>query len=606
MQKRLLYIFVFVLTSCSLLAQDIEFTASAPKYVREGEQFQVQFTLNKNVEDFTPPEFEGFDFLDGPMQSTSQSTLYENGKLTRISTISFIYYLRAKKAGTYTLNPAKAVYKKNEVSSNSVTIEVVGNSQQQSSGQQNGASAQQNQSSPTTTEAPGNDIFVSLVLDKKNAYIGEQITAYIKIYTKVNLAGIDGQATKFPEFTGFFKQEVETPPLTNLTQEKVGNDIYYSGVLKKFVIFPQKSGAVTIDPFNLTVFVQKQVRQSRSIFDDFFGQSYSNVPVKLTSKPVTINVKALPEPQPDRYSGAVGQFSIAASLNTNKVRQNDAVTFRVSVSGKGNIKLIENVKSEIPATFEVYDPVVKSSIDNSGTSGSKVFEITAIPRSSGTFEIKPFSLVYFDPSTQSYKTIQTQAFTLEVEKGEGDSSSVIVSNMSKEDVELLTSDIRFIKTSAKFTRFYHYLTDSFWYYLMFIICILLLAFVFVFKKEQIRRNADITSTKHRKASKLANRRFKVARVELNNNNFDKFYEELSKALWGYLSDKLRIPVSLLSADSAKEALETKGISADIIEGYLGIISHCEFARYAKGATDKTPVEIYDEAVKVLLTIDQKL
>lgn len=605
MQKRLFYILFLFLSACSLLAQELEFKATAPKYVRVGEQFQIQFSMNKNVDDFAPPSFEGFDFIGGPMQSTSSSSSYENGKWVHNSTISFIYYLRAKQSGTFTIGPATATYKRNDVESNSVTLEVVGSSQQQSSAQTS-TSGQQNQSSPSTTETAGDDIFLSLVLDKKNAYVGEQITAYIKIYTKVSLSSIDRQSYKGPEFSGFFKQDVEIPPLTNLTQEKVGNDIYYSGVLQKIIIYPQKAGKISISPFDLTVYMQKQVRQSRSILDDFFGQSYTNVPVKLSSKPVTVNVKSLPLPQPAGFTGAVGQFSLAGSLNTSKVRTNDAISFRVSLSGKGNIKLVENLNSELPASLEVYDPIVKVNIDNSGYSGTKVFEITAIPRHAGTFEIKPFSLIYFDPNTENYKTIQTQSFTLEVERGNSDSSAVIVSNMSKEDVELLGSDIRFIKTTTKLSKSDNYLIDSILYYIVFVVCILILIAVFIVKREQIKRNADITSSKHRKASKLANRRFKVARSALKLNEFDKFYEELSKALWGYLSDKLRIPVSSLSTSSAKDALLSKNVNSETIDNYLGIISHCEFARYAKGASDKLPSEIYDDAVKVLLLLDQKL
>jgi hypothetical protein len=604
MQKRLIYLVLFVAGACSIFAQDLEFKSVAPKYVRVGEQFQIQISINKNVDDFVPPSFEGFDFLGGPMQSTSSSSSYENGKWIHNTTISFIYYLRAKQQGVFTINPATANYKRNSVSSNAVTIEVVGETQQNQG--QSGSSADPKQTSPSTSDASNDEIFLSLVLDKKNACVGEQITAYVKIYTKVSLSTIDQQSYKGPEFPGFYIQNVESPPLRNLEREKLGNDIYYSGVLQKIIIYPQRSGKISIAPFDLTVYIQKQVKQSRSIFDDFFGQSYTNVPVKLSSKQVTVNVNALPVPQPDGFEGAVGQFTIEGSLNADKIKANDAVSFRLSVSGKGNIKLIENVNSNIPPSFEVYDPVIKTSIDNSGYSGTKVFEITAIPRYAGTFDIRPFSLVYFDPVSGSYKTIQTKPFSLEVLKGDGDSSTVFVSNLSKEDVELLGSDIRFIKTTSHPSRSKNYLIDSLLFYLIYVLCIILLVFVVVFKREKIRRNADITSAKHRKASKLAGRRFKVARLALKNNETDKFYDELSKALWGYLSDKLRMPVSSLSADSARSALIEKGIDLALIEDYLAIISHCEFARYAKGIDEKMPSEVYDESVKALLSLDQKL
>jgi hypothetical protein len=356
MQKRLTYIFLIVLNTFSVFAQDLEFQASAPKYVRVGEQFQIQFSTNKNVDDFTPPGFEGFDFLGGPMQSTSSSSSYENGKWIHSSTVSFIYYLQAKQAGKFTIGPAKAIYKKNNVSSNSVNIEVVGNSQQQSTGASSSTNAQ-NQTSFTTTESNGNDIFLSLELDNKNVYVGEQITAYVKLYTKVSLASINWQTYKGPDFSGFFRQDIDLPDQVTLTQEKVGNDIYSMGILQKMIIYPQKSGNITIEPISLTVNTKKKVVR-RDIFG-FPDVSYAVNPIQLTSKSASVYVKALPAPQPDGYTGAVGQFNIAGSLNSNRVRTNDAISFRISLSGKGNIKLIEKINSEIPASIEVYDPIMK-------------------------------------------------------------------------------------------------------------------------------------------------------------------------------------------------------------------------------------------------------
>ncbi|MBN2486582.1 MAG: protein BatD [Bacteroidales bacterium] len=599
-----LTIILFLASLFQLKAQDLVFKASAPKYVRVGEQFQVQFSTNKSIDDFVPPSFENFDFLGGPMQSSSSSSTYINGKLEHNTTISLIYYLRATNPGVYTLDAATATYKRKSVSSNVLTIEVVGNNQQQQSQQQSPGT--QSSSTPTTTEDPGNEIFLSLVFDKRNAYVGEQITAYVKIYTKVSLSSIERQTYKGPDFPGFFKQDLEIPPLTSLEREKVGNDIYHSGVIQKFVIYPQKAGKIVIEPFDLTVYLQKQVRQPRSIFDDFFGQAYSNVPVKLTSKAVSLNINALPIPQPDGFSGAVGHFSLSGSLNTNKVRANDAVSFKVSLSGKGNINLIEGINTDIPPSFEVYDPVVKTALDKSGYGGSKVFEITAIPRHAGNFSIAPFSLVYFDPASATYKTLRTQDFNLEVYRGAGDSSLVNVSGLSKEEVELLGSDIRFIKTTENFNRSNTYTFSSVVFYLVYLVCLVLIGIVFYVKREKIKRNADMASAKHRKAGRLAGKRFKVARNALKHNNYSLFYDELSKALWGYLSDKLLIPVSSLSADSAKAALAGKGVDTSLTEKYLGVIQNCELARYAKGLTEKTPTVLYDEAVKVLLAIDQKL
>ncbi len=582
-------------------AQDVEFKATGPKYVRVGEQFQLQYSVNKKIDDFTPPGFNNFDFLGGPMQGSSSQTTVINGKITRNQTYTFTYYLRAKEPGEFTFKPALAKYKGSDIESNAINIEVVGSSGK--SGTSTKSPAGNSQQSPKATEADGSEMFVRIVPNKRTAFVGEGITAWIKIYTKVSLSDID-RNYKRPVFSGFYKQDIEVPPLTNLEREKVGDDIYYAGVLEKVVLFPQKSGKLVIEPFEITAYQQKQVRQSRSPLDNFFGPSYTSVPAKLKSKPVTINVKPLPGNQPEGFTGAVGQFSIKGSLNSNKVKTNDAVSFKVVLSGKGNIKLIESIDYNLPATMQVYDPVVKSNIDMSGQSGSKVFEITAIPRHSGVINIKPFKLVYFDTEAKAYKTIQTRPFTLEVERGTGDTSSVVISNLSKEDVELLGSDIRYIKVSSKLKPIGNYLIENTIYRLVYLFTMILFVVILIYKREQIKRNANVSALKNKKASKIAQKRFKKSKEFLKNNDLDLFYEEISRALWGYISDKLNIAQSSLSADNAKKALLEKNIDEELVNELFNTISNCEYARYAPGAVDKDPQDVYTDAINLLMKTEQ--
>lgn len=599
MQARVFYILLLIWLSSINFAQDIEFKAIGPKYVRVGEQFQLQFSINKSVDDFNPPSFNNFDFLGGPMQGSSSQTTVINGKIVRNQSYTFTYYLRAKEPGEFTLKPATAKYKGSEIESNAINIEVVGSSQ----GNNSQTSTGNTQQTPSASGSNGDEMFVRVVPEKRTAYVGEGITAWIKIYTKVSLSDID-RNFKRPVFSGFYKQNIEIPPLTNLEREKVGNDIYYAGVLEKVLLFPQKSGKIVIEPFELTAYKQKQVRQSRSALDDFFGPSYTSVPVKLKSKPVTINAIPLPENKPVGFTGAVGQYTIRGSLNSNKVKTNDAVSFKVVLTGSGNIKLIESIDYNLPSTMQVYDPVVKTNIDKSGKSGSKVFEITAIPRHAGTIDIKPFKLVYFDPKAKTYKTIQTQPFKLEVERGTGDTSSVVISNLSKEDVELLGSDIRYIKVNTKLKPVSSYLIDSFAYRLIYIISILLFVVIFIYKREQIKRNANVSELKNKRASKIAKKRFKKSKELLKNNKLDLFYEEISKALWGYISDKLNISQSSLSTDNAKKALLEKKVDEELIDELFNTIANCEYARYAPGAANKDPQEVYIDAVNLLMKTEQ--
>lgn len=590
-------ILILVVTQC-ILAQNVEFTASAPKYVRVGEQFQIQFTVNASVDEFTPPSFQDFDYLGGPMQSTSTSSTWVNGKTSRVTTYSLIYYMRAQNPGKFKLEPAKATYKKSEILSNALEIEVVGTASQPA------GSSSANSETPSTT-ANGEDVFVSLVLDKKAAFVGEPIAAWVKLYTKVSLSDIDRRNYKGPESPGFYRQDVEIPPLTNLEQEKVGNDIYYSGVVQKMILFPQKTGEIKIDPFKLDVFLQKQSRQSRSIIDEFFGPTYTSVQRTLTSKPVTVNVKSVPEPIPQGFTGAVGNYSLKGSLNSEQVRVNDAVTFKIVLLGTGNIKLVEKLNYDL-SMLETYDPVVKTSIDKSGLGGTKVFEITAIPRHAGTYTIKPFELLFFDPVSKAFKKVNTQPFNLIATKTGSDSTSVIISNLSKEDVELLGSDIRYIKTFTQLKSENNYLIRSYVYYLVILLFLLLFILVFYFRQKRKSEISDVAKFRNRKASKIARKRLKKAHLHMKNNEKLLFYEELSRALWGYISDKLNIPVSVLSADKARDVFSELGIDAEITGQLLSVISDCEYARYAPGASVRPELETYRLAEKIILQIEQKL
>lgn len=586
-------------------AQDISFTSRAPKVLRAGEQFQLVYTADKSIDEFTPPDFGEFRYLGGPSTGSSTSISMGGGKTIRTSTYTFTYYLQAPdKGGKYTLEGAKGIYKKNQVISNPVQIEVL-SSGNTSASQTNKNSEEQPKTS--TQSAGGEDIFVRLVTDKKSAYVGEQITAWIKIYTKVNISGFD-QRFKGPDFVGFYQQEVEVPSFS-LEREKVGDDIYHSGVLRKVIIYPQKSGEIEIEPFELLVEIQKQTRrQSQSIFDEFFGPQYSRSRINLQSKPVKISIKQLPYPRPADFNGAVGKFNLQASANETNVSTNDAITIKVTVSGKGNIKLLEDVNANFPPAFDVFEPIKKVQIDNSssGKTGKATFEYTAIPRHAGNFQIPPFSLTYFDPDIKAYKSLQSQDFFINVAKGENDSTSVMASNLSKEDIELLGSDIRYILTNTRLYKKSHYLLGSKWFYSIYILIIVLFILILILRKEQIKRSANIVKYRNRKAGKVAGKRLKKARAFMKNNAKEEFYEEVGRALWNYLSDKLNIQISELSKEKAQEKLKVQNIEEQLIQNFFQLVETCEFARFAPGKTDADLQNLYNSASKTISELDQKL
>lgn len=592
---------MFFICQPILFGQDVNFTINAPKYVKVGEQFEVQYSINKRLEDFKLPSFNDFQLVRGPMQSSSTSISTVNGKTERSITYTLVYYFKATKPGVFEIGSAEAKVRNKVYYTKTHTIEVVGNNNQRQSG-----TSTQGTSTPSAQVQGGADLFVSVVFDKRKAYVGEQITAWVKIYTKVDISKIDYQTFKGPDFNGFFKQDIEVAQLQNLEREKVGNELYYSGVIRKYIITPQRSGKISINPFDLTVYQRKQARQSsRSIFDDFFGGGYTHVPVNLTSNTKTIDVQPLPPNRPTGFSGAVGNYNIKGTLNTDEVKTNDAVTFKVVLSGTGNIKLVENLKYDLSA-LEEYDPVINTTINKDGRGGTKVFEYTAIPRYPGTYELSPFKFVFFDPTADRYKTIQTQAFTLEVQKSANDTSNIMISNLSKKDVELLSSDIRFIKTDSDLLQSSLFIINKVWYILFYIIVGLSFILVVVLKRKQIKDNADIARTKNKKANRMARKRLTVAKKYSNENKSENFYDELSKALWGYLSDKLSISISNLSAESAKTSLADKGVDLDTVDEYLELISGCEYARYAPGAVSKSTSEMYEQAVKLILKVDQSI
>lgn len=587
----------------SLFCQNVSFQAEAPKVVRAGEQFQLVYTLNENVDEFTPPNFGEFKYLGGPSTGSSTSISMVNGKTTRTSTYTFSYYLQApSKEGKYSLTPATAKYKRNDIKSNALEIEVVAAGSSTQAGANTG-----NQSNVSKTPG-GENIYVRLEYDKKSAYVGEQITAWIKLYTQVDISGID-QQFKGPEFIGFYQQDVEIPALKSLEREKVGDDIYYTGVIKKVVLYPQRVGELTIEPFEMLVEVQKQSRRrSQSVFDDFFGPQYERARVNLTSNPVKFTIKPLPGNQPAGFSGAVGKFQINGDANLIQVKANDAITFSVAVTGKGNLKLIDNVQSFFPPAFDVFDPVRKAQLDNStmGKSGKITFEYTAIPRHAGNFTIQPFSLVYFDPETQKYSTINTQSFDITVDKGDGDSTTVVAGNLSKEDIELLGSDIRFIETKTTLHPRSSFIFGSLGFYAVYVLSMIVFIVVLIIRKERIKRSADAARYRNRKAGRIANKRLKKAQRLLKTNNKNEFYDELEQVLWVYLSDKLRISFSELSKDKAAEEFKKREVPEELTSDFFNLINTCEYARYAPGGIESELSELLSQSATILNKLDQNL
>jgi hypothetical protein len=604
MIRKLKLLIIFVFVGFLSMADNIEFVMEGPEMVAMGEQFRLGFTLNERGNDLQLPDLSNFDVLMGPSTSQSSSIQIINGKTTQSSSFSYIFILRAKKEGKFTIRPASVKVGGKTYESNSLSIQVVKGQPQQSSAQQGGQQSGQQNSQQQDDTPTGNiskdNLFVRIAVDKTNVSKGEQILATVKLYISQNvpLNGFDD--VKLPSYEGFWTKDIDVPTQVNFTREVYNGRIYQVGILKKTVLFPQQIGNIRINPFEITCLVRQRVRQQQSFFDDFFD-NYRVVKAKVVSDPVTIAVKDLPN-QPANYNGAVGNFSFSGSLDKTAAKSNEAMTLKLTVSGTGNLNLINPPKIELPQDFEAYEPKTtdKTMVSDNGMNGSITFEYLFIPRYAGNFTIPAVQFVYFNPASRQFETKSTEAFTIKVEKGKDDANSATVNSYSKEDVKMIGKDIRFIKQNKtvlkpKGSSFY----GTFEFYSIFILSTIGFAAFYVVNRKKIKESENITLVKNKRANKVALKRLKEASVFLKNNQAEKFYEAVIKALWGYLSDKLSIPLADLNREKAAATLLEKGISQDVVAELLKIIDDCEFARYAPAAFSGTMNEIYDGAAKVM-------
>lgn len=591
MKKLRLIPVLFILIFFRTAAQDISVVADYPEVVATGQQFAVSWTINSGGGDFIEPSFTGLYKLMGPQTSYSSSTQIINGKISRETTYTYVYYLQAMTPGKYVIPPAGYKYKNKTYYSDSLRIEVTGNGTAQQ-----GVAGRSGQNVQNEDVASDDDIFVNLILDKKEVFLGQHIVATVKIYSRVDISGIN--EIKYPGFEGFLKTDLETPQLTSLRRENINGRLYGTGIVQQFLLYPQKPGEITIDPVQISVLIQQKSGQSDPFFGDFF-QTYTTVPKAIFSKALKIKVNPLPGIKPDDFSGIVGKASITATANKDSVNVNDAVNLKIIISGSGNLKLANAPGIQMPADVEVYDPKVTDNLTNNsgGTSGQKIFEYVLIPRHYGEYKIPPVKYSYFDLSTRRYETLTTPEISFYARKGNDQNAGITVyGGVSKEDVKYLGRDIRFIKSyPGALRKSGNLIAAKRSYYTFYAFALILFFAVLFVRREHIRRNSDLTSVRNRKAGKVAARRLKEAEKCLREKQTDRFYEEILKALWGYLSDKLNIPVSELTRSSAVQSLTEKGIPEEEINTLSSIIDNCEYARYAPSSSSEEAGKLYDGA-----------
>jgi hypothetical protein len=588
--KHFLVILIVTLNSIIAFAQEVSFTASAKNVVAVGEQFRLSYQVNKQGKNFNVNAMPGFRVLSGPNVSNSSSISVVNGQVTKNITQSFNYVLMAEKEGKFTIPAASINVNGKNYKSNTLNIEVV----------KKGASSQQ--SANGNTIDPKN-LYLQISAPKRSVYLGEPVLVTLKIYSRVDLA--DLQNAEFPEYKGFYSQEIKTPDNITLQRENIKGTIYNTAILNKVLLYPQKTGEIVIERAKIDAIVQQKVQQRnrrRSVFDDFFGGGYKNYRVPLKSNQLKIKVNALPANNPNEFFGAVGQFKVKAEVDNTELKANDALTYKLTVSGSGNIKLLEDPKIEFPHDFDVWEPTVSNKIKNSetGSKGKKIYEYVIQPRHPGNFTIPKFQLAYFDPKAKTYKTIETESFDINVLKGDQQATVVNQVGLTKEEVELIGQDIRYIKTghlnlSVPATP----LLSNWLYWLNYMIGGLIFVLIFILRRKQIKQASDSVLMKNKKAKKEAIKRLKVANTHLKDNASESFYEEIIKGLQGYLSDKLSIPFADLNLEIALSELQKRDISEDKINQLKDIIQDCEIARYAPSQATKKMDDIYNISLELI-------
>lgn len=601
--------YILLLLSCVFwmnMQADVQVKASAPDVVEVGEQFRLSFTVNtQNVSNFSLPDLTGFSVDMGPSRSSQSSFQIINGRTSQSSTLTYTYILSALKSGTFKIPAATVTVDGKQYRSNALTIKVLDNGGGASSQANPGRSQERMHTQDAGSQITGKDLFITVTADKKRLYEQEAVVLTYKVYSLVSLSQLAGG---MPDLEGFHTQEIELPQQKSLKMETYNGRNYGTVVWRQYVLFPQRSGKLTIPSIKFEGIV---VQQNRNIdpFEAFFNGGSSMVEVKKTivAPSLTLEVDPLPA-RPANFSGAVGSFNISASLTPREIKTNDALTLRVTVSGTGNMKLMKAPNVQFPKDFETYDAKItdKTKIGKGGVSGNKIFDYLAVPRHAGQYTVPPVEFCYFDTQAKAYKTIKTESFTVDVAKGKG-SASGSESFTAKEDVKLLASDVRYIhQGKAKLRKSgdnYFGTTFYLWSYLIPLFVFILLLVLFHKKAQE---NANVAKVRNKKANKVAAKRLKRAASLLKANNPAEFYDEVLKALWGYMGDKLNISVAELNKDNVREKLQERGVQEEFIKEFTNVLNECEFARYAPGDPSQTMDNLYASATEVINNMENSI
>ena len=622
MNKRI--ILFLMLCPLWLWAQDDPtLTASTKKQVMVGERFQMVFEANAEGKNFQAPSFEGFTVVGGPFTSSSSSFSMVNGSMSHTVRCTYTFALQAYQEGTFHVGSATLTVKGKKVGSEPFDIKVIPDDGSHAAPSGGGSSSGQGQSQQNTSDpqVSGKDLFIRVIPSKKSAYVGEQVVLTYKLYTKVPVSSLSVE--RMPSYAGFWTKDITDNNGGSLrqTSEYINGIEYTAAEIQKIVVVPQRSGTLPIDPMIIECIAQIRTESNRqrsmdpfeAFFNDpFFNRNIANVRKELTSQTLNLEVKSLPENgKPASFAGAVGNFNFKSEIDKTELSTNEAFTLTLTVSGTGNVELLQMPTPVFPPDFEVYDPKITMNVNNNanGLSGTKKAEYLVIPRRAGSFTVPAVEFSYFDPSKGTYQTLSSQPYEIKVEKGkggdEGSSGGIYASN--QEGIKYLGSDIRHIMTGNAHLKPMHtvFFGSAAYFVVLLVLLVLFVILLFVLKKRE-QLSKDTAANRNRKADKVARGRLKSAAQFLKAKDQDKFYVEMSQALWGYIADKLGIERSKLSMDTVNETMKAKNVPDELTQQFIDTLNSCEFARFAPGSAEAKMDDLYQRGIDVISKAEKVL
>lgn len=616
-----LFLIIGLLLPIITFAQDPTLKVSCPRQVSVGQKFQVVFESNAEGKNFTAPSFEGFNVVGGPFQSSSSSFQMVNGSMSHSVSVTYTYALSAYQEGTFHIGSASLTVKGDKITSQPFDITVSPDNGGGGAASGNGGSSSQGgqRSNTDDPQVSGKDLFLKVVPSKRSVYLGEQFVLTYKLYTKVPVSSLS--VSKAPSYPSAWTKDISQNAGGSLrqTSEYVNGIEYTVAEIQKMVLVPQRAGKFVIDPMTIECVAQIQTQRSNqrsmdpfeAFFNDpFFGRNYTNVQKELSSGSLGIDVKALPtEGKPESFMGAVGNYSYKTEIDKAELKTNEAFTLTLTVSGTGNIELLQMPEPVFPPDFEVYDPKIVTNVESNGNGlgGTKIAEYLVIPRRAGDFVVAPIEFSFFDANAGRYVTSQSPLYNIHVEKGEGGDPDNNIFASNQEDIKYLGSDIRHIQTGDAHLRPNHsafFATAPYFVALIALLIIFLVAVIL--SKKHAKDKNDVVGMRNKHATKEANKRLKNASKYLKDKDQDQFYVEMSAALWGYIADKCGIEQSKLSMDTVSEAMKAKNVPDDLVAEFVDTLSSCEFARFAPGDAEQKMEGLYHKGLDVITQAERKL